>query len=78
MCGNPKIPDVPAVPAAPAQQTVVKEVVKEVPTESSQEVQEAVQKEKELSKRRRGRQSTILSGAKGLLNYTGQKTTLGS
>lgn len=67
---KPKMPDV-------ITKEITKEIEQPAPTETSPDVQEAVQKERELARRRKGRQSTILAGfTPGLLN-SGQRTTLG-
>lgn len=64
MCGGGSPPPVQAV--APA------------PTVEDPEVQEAIRKEKELARRRMGRQNTILTGPGGLGGETsGKKTLLG-
>lgn len=47
------------------------------PKETDPAVQEAIRKERELAMRRRGRQSTILSGGAGLVDSGTKKTLLG-
>ena len=47
------------------------------PKETDPAVQEAIRKERELNMKRRGRQSTILSGGAGILDSGSKKTMLG-
>jgi hypothetical protein len=55
--------------AAPPQRTLVTEP----PKVTDPLVQEAIEKEKALARRRKGRGSTIVTGAQGLPDTVGQK-----
>jgi len=48
----------------------------EAPSVNDKEVEEAKRKERELARRRSGRQSTILTGPSGVADTTQQKATL--
>jgi hypothetical protein len=50
---------------------------KDPPKETDPEVQEAIKKERELSARRRGRRSTMITGSMGLASNEERRTMLG-
>lgn len=74
---KPEPTPAPIQKQTPVESKPAAEIDVETP-ETTPEVQEAARKERELSRRRRGRSRTVLTGPSGLPEESGKKTLLGA